>query len=63
MSPITFLVIIGLLATIGVMIGGGISMARGGLYDEKHGFQWMEARVILQAITVILILIAVLVWL
>ena len=62
MSPIAFLIILGVLATIAAMIGGGISMARGGTYDEQHGFQWMEARVIFQAITLLLLLIAALTW-
>jgi hypothetical protein len=37
-------------------------MARGEAYDDKHWLQWMEARVILQAVTIALILIAVIAW-
>lgn len=62
MTPILFFVLIGFLATVGAMFAGSISMARGGEYDRAHSFLFMEARVILQALTVGLILLAVLAW-
>ena len=48
-----------LLMTIG-LIGTGIwSMAHGGEFDRKHSTQLMFARVAMQAITVVLLLLAV----
>lgn len=62
MSPMILLITLGVLATVGVMVAGGYSMARGGRYDEAHGFPLMEARVVLQALTVGLVIIATLFW-
>lgn len=62
MSPIAFLIILGVLATVVAMVGGGISMARGGTYNDQHSFQWMEARMVFQAITLLLLVIAALSW-
>jgi len=48
-----------LLMTVG-LIGTGIwSMAHGGEFDRKHSTQLMFARVAMQAITVVLLLLAV----
>lgn len=62
MSPMEFLIVLGLLGVVGIMFFGGYSMARGGEYDDAHAFEIMEARVIAQGITVWLILIALLFW-
>jgi len=62
MGAMDFLIVIGLLAVIGVMGFGGYSMARGGQYDDNHAFELMEARVIVQGITIGLIVIALLFW-
>jgi len=62
MSAITVFVIIIGLAAFGVMVAGGLSMARGGSFDELHSAQLMEARVIVQAIAVGLIAVALLFW-
>ena len=62
MSPIDLLIGLGVLATLGVLIAGAYSMARAGHYDEVHAFPLMEARVVLQALTVGLVVIAALFW-
>jgi len=62
MTPIVVLVVLGLLGTLVVLGFGGYSMARGGRYDEKHSFPLMEARVVLQALTIMLVVLAALFW-
>jgi hypothetical protein len=62
MSPIIFLILVATVATFGVLMAGGISMFKGGHYDATHAFPLMEARVILQALTVFLIVMAVAFW-
>jgi hypothetical protein len=62
MTPILFFVSLGVIATLVVLGMGGYSMARGGRYDDKHGFPLMEARVMIQAVTVLLVIIATLFW-
>ncbi|HEB59272.1 MAG TPA: twin transmembrane helix small protein [Gammaproteobacteria bacterium] len=55
---LTTLVIIGLVATI-VGLGWGLfSMAAGGNFDRKHATQFMSARVGFQALTIVLLLVA-----
>jgi hypothetical protein len=44
------------------MMAGGVSMSRGGRYDEVHAFPLMEARVILHAITLFMVIMAFLFW-
>jgi hypothetical protein len=58
MTTLTVLVIIGLLATVGALITGIASMAHGGEFDRRHGYQFMFARVGLQGITLVVLLIA-----
>lgn len=62
MSAIAVLVVLTVLATFAVLIAGGVSMARGGKFDVLHSFPLMEARVVLQAIAVMMVLIALLFW-
>ena len=62
MSAISLFVVIIGLAAFAVMMAGGVSMARGGSFDELHSAQLMEARVIVQAIAVVLIAVALLFW-
>lgn len=62
MTPVVFLVMLGVIATIVALGAGGYSMAKGGRYDRKHGFPLMEARVVLQAVTVMVIVMAALFW-
>jgi len=59
MNILNMLIVVALLMTVAV-IGTGIwSMAHGGEFDEKHSSQLMVARVGMQGITVILLLLAV----
>ena len=53
-----FVVIVALLATIVVLVMGISSMARGGAYDLQHSVQYMYARVGMQGIAVLFMLIA-----
>lgn len=58
MSVLNLVIIIALLMTVAV-IGTGIwSMAHGGEFDEKHSTQLMVARVGMQGVTVLLLLLA-----
>ncbi|NOX09069.1 MAG: twin transmembrane helix small protein [Gammaproteobacteria bacterium] len=58
MELLTVLIILALLATI-ASLGWGIgSMAHGGRFDDKHELQFMGARVGLQGVAIVLLLIA-----
>lgn len=55
---LTVLIILALIATL-VSLGWGIgSMAHGGSFDTRHSTQFMNARVIFQGLTVVLLVIA-----
>ena len=58
MNLLTIVIIAALVITAGVLIIGVGSMALGGEFDEKHGTQLMFARVGMQGITLILLLVA-----
>ncbi len=60
MTTLSVLVIIGLLATAVVLVSGVASMAHGGDFDQRHSHQLMLARVGIQGITLLLVLIALL---
>ena len=62
MNVITFFVILAFLATLAVLLAGGLSMVRGGKFDWAHSAEFMEGRVLMQAIALGLIVIAVLFW-
>ncbi|HED17257.1 MAG TPA: twin transmembrane helix small protein [Gammaproteobacteria bacterium] len=58
MTIITFLVLLALVATV-VVLGTGIgSMVHGGEFDDKHNDQLMIARIGIQGLAVVLILVA-----
>ena len=58
MTILTFLVLLALFATV-VALGTGIgSMVHGGTFDDKHNDQLMMARIGLQGVAVVLILLA-----
>ena len=59
MTTLTLVIALAILATVGTLVMGVVSMARGGEFDEKHSHQIMFSRVGLQAITFILLLIAI----
>jgi len=58
MDILTIVLSIGVLATIGTLISGIISMSRGGQFDTAHSHQLMFARVGLQGVTIICLLVA-----
>ncbi|MBI4005267.1 MAG: twin transmembrane helix small protein [Gammaproteobacteria bacterium] len=58
MNLLTIVILTALLMTAIILITGIGSMARGGEFDEKHGTQLMFARVGMQGVTLLLLLIA-----
>ena len=58
MSLLTFLILLDMLATVGALGAGLVSMMRGGEYDRQHGTQLMTARVGFQGVAVVLMLLA-----
>lgn len=58
MSFLFILAIIAAFATLAVMFTGAIGMAKGGEFNKKYGNKLMQARVGLQAITLILLVLA-----
>lgn len=60
MTILTVLVIAGLIATAVALLSGIVSMARGGDFDRRHSHEFMYARVGLQGITLVLVLISLL---
>lgn len=62
MSAIMFFVILAFIATIGMLMAGGISMLKGGHFDMQHSEEFMEGRLLLHAITLGLIVIAIFAW-
>lgn len=51
-------VVMGILATVTVLIAGLASMAHGGSYDAAHSARFMYARVAVQALTLLLVVLA-----
>ena len=58
MTIMTALVIVALVATVAALVSGIVSMAHGGGFDQRHSHQIMFARVGLQGITLVALLIA-----
>jgi preprotein translocase subunit SecG len=58
MTLLTGIIVVCMLITAGVLITGIGSMAHGGEFDEKHAEQFMFARVVAQAVTLLLLLLA-----
>ena len=58
MTLLTSAIVIALLATVGTLFWGIVSMVRGGEFDRHHSHQLMFARVGLQGITLLFLLIA-----
>ncbi|SME91524.1 Hypoxia induced protein conserved region [Tistlia consotensis] len=54
------LVAIAMLVTLGILFTGLFSMARGGEFNRKYGNKLMRARVIAQAVALVLFAIAML---
>ena len=62
MNIMTFFVVFAFLATVAVLFAGGVSMVRGGKFDWAHSGEFMQGRVLMQAIALVLIVIAALFW-
>ena len=60
MDPLTIMVMLGVLATVWALLRGINSMAHGGDYDHRHSHQLMFQRIGLQALTVLLVILALL---
>lgn len=58
MSLLNVLILLALVATIGALGMGIVSMMRGGEYDRQHSTQLMYARVGFQAIAFVLLVMA-----
>jgi len=58
MDALTIVVMLAMLATVFVLFTGIGSMVRGGDYDYRHSHELMFTRVGLQALTVLLLVLA-----
>lgn len=58
MSMLTAVIILCVLITTGILFTGVGSMIHGGQFDERHNEQFMFARVAAQAVTLLLLLLA-----
>jgi len=56
MTILTTLLIIAMFATLGVLIVGLVGFFQGGEFNRKYGNKLMQARVALQAVAVVLLL-------
>ncbi len=54
-SVLPFLVIISMLITAGILVFGVITMIRGGDFNKRNGNRLMRARVIMQGVTLLLV--------
>ena len=61
MNVLTILILAALLITVGVVLTGVWSMAHGGEFDQKHSTQLMMARIGMQGVTVLLLLLAIII--
>lgn len=53
--------ILALIATVAVLLVGTYSMGHGGTFDDRHSGQFMSARVALQLVAFLLVMLAVLI--
>ena len=58
MSLLSLMIVLALLATIGALGAGVVSMVRGGEFDRQHSTQLMFARVGFQGAALVLLLVA-----
>ncbi len=55
MTPLHYLLLAAMLATLGVLVVGVVGFLRGGAFNEKYGNRLMRARVILQFVALVLL--------
>jgi hypothetical protein len=60
MSLLTVAILLALLVTVFILVGGVGSMAHGGDFDQRHSHQFMFARIGAQGLTLLLLAIALL---
>lgn len=58
MDLLVVLVLIALIATIGALVAGVVSMGTGGPFDERHATHLMAARLGFQALAFVALLVA-----
>ncbi len=58
MSLLSFMIILAMLATVGALGAGLVSLVRGGEYDRQHSTKLMAARVGFQGAAVVMLLVA-----
>ncbi|UTW55137.1 HIG1 domain-containing protein [Kordiimonas sp. SCSIO 12610] len=46
------------LATLGILLAGGVTVAKGGEFNRKYGNKLMQARIACQALAVLCLLLA-----
>ena len=56
MNILTLLLMIAMAATLGVLVVGLVGFLRGGEFNRRHGNRLMRARVMLQAVCVLLLI-------
>ncbi len=59
MNILTFVILLAMMVTIGMLATGLWSMAHGGEFDRKHSDQFMIARVGAQGVTLLLLFLAI----
>ncbi|MGO1120345.1 twin transmembrane helix small protein [Rhodovibrionaceae bacterium A322] len=60
-ATLAALVIIAAIMTLGVLFTGLFTMARGGEFNAKYGNRLMQARVVVQAVALVLFVVAMLI--
>ena len=58
METLTLIIVLALVSTVAALIFGLVSMGKGGRFDEEFGEGFMWARVILQGLAIVLLLLA-----
>ncbi len=58
MNPLSFVIVLGMLATAAALIAGVISMMHGGKFDREHSGQLMMTRVGAQGVTLAMLIVA-----
>lgn len=57
-----FFIVLAFLGTIAMLVAGTVSMVRGGKFDMLHSDEFMQGRILMQAVTLALVIIAIFAW-
>ncbi len=60
MTALSIVIVLAAIATAAVLVTGLGSMAHGGSFDDRHSHQFMFARVALQGVVLLLVIVALL---